>query len=206
MDSDNIIVIKNIITEDSNEIVTISANESAKESLKDSFIYKISADGKVIRLNPVNENKDKYEPKKSIITKVDNRTILVNELVNNSFEDIPIELKEMELEAINAYAKNKIVKGKGYGRVYPFSVEMSNEGALNIILLMYNGNEESLAFTKFPFKLKDSNGDVIICDLIDINQTISPDKIGICNLVINKDKLIKTEIDLAKWDITFEMS
>lgn len=201
MDSENIIAIKNIITDGSSEIITLSVNDSDKGSLTDSFIYKISSDGKVVKLSPVNESESNTEGKL-----LDSRRILVKELIKNSFEDIPSELTEKELEYINEYAKNKIIKGKGYGRVYPFSVEMSHEGALNVILLLYNGNEESLAFTKFPFKLTDANGNVVICDLIDIDKTISPDKIGICNMVIDKDKLIKTKIDLLKWDITFNMN
>lgn len=206
MNSDNIIVIKDIVTENSGEIITFSANESAKENLMDSFIYKISSDGKVIILNPINENESKFESKRSAITNLDRRHVLANELINNSFEDIPTEITEKELEDISEYAKDKIIKGKGYSKMYPFSVEMSDEGSLNVILLMYNGSEESLELTKFPFKLKDASGNVIICDLIDINKTISADKIAICNLVISKDKLIETKIDLSKWEITFEMN
>jgi SLAP domain-containing protein len=204
MDSDNIIVIKNIITEGSSEIITLSVNDSDIEGLMDNFIYKISSDGKIVKLSPVDESESSAEGR--VNNNLDSRRILVKELIKNSFEGIPTELTERELENINEYAKNKIEKGKGYGRAYPFSVEMSHEGALKIILLLYNGNEDPLAFTQFPFKLTDANGNLVIRDLIDINKTISPNKIGICNLVIDKDKLVKTEIDLSKWDVAFNMN
>ncbi|MBU3175307.1 SLAP domain-containing protein [Clostridium estertheticum] len=90
--------------------------------------------------------------------------------------------------------------------MFPFSVEKTENYDLKVILLMYNGSNNETEINKFPLKIKDANDNVLIADLVDINKTISPYKLGICEVLIEKERLGEQLPDLTTWTITFEMA
>ena len=103
------------------------------------------------------------------------------------------------------FSEKEIVKNNKYSKMFPFSVEKTDNYDLKVILLMYNGSSNATDLTKFPFKLKDANDKVIIAGTIDLDKTISSSKIGICEVLIEKTRLIEQLPDLTSWTVTFEM-
>ena len=69
---------------------------------------------------------------------------------------------------------------------------------------MYNGSDNPITITKFPFKLKDAKDKVLIADFIEINKTATS-KIVICEVKIEKARISEPIPDLATWTVTFEV-
>ncbi|MGV8983119.1 SLAP domain-containing protein [Clostridium sp.] len=192
----DIIVIKDKL----NGLVTITTEDLSRRDLTNSFIYKICPDGKVLNVHEENKIDEKLEE-----ASVKNpRGILIEKLIKGGFEKIPDDLTDLELVRILEFSEREIVKNND-SRMFPFSVETTNSGDLKVILLMYNGSMTEMTVDKFPFKLKDAKNKVITAGLIDINKIISPSKIAICEVQIEKALLNEQEVDLTTWTVTFEM-
>lgn len=182
-------------------LVTITTEDLSKRDLTNSFIYKICPDGKILNVHEENKIDEKLE-KASVKNP---REILVEKLIKGGFEKIPDELTDLELVRALEFSESEIVKNNN-SRMFPFSVEATNKGDLKVILLMYNGSKNEMDVDKFPFKLKDAKNKVLTAGLIDINKTISPSKIAICEVQIEKALLSDQTWDLTTWTVTFEMA
>ena len=186
---DDTIVINNILSDNSEDIITIYSKDLHSQYLDRNNSYKVSPEGKILS-NSLNEN---------------SKEILIRKLIDYGFEKIPDNLTELELKGILVYSTTKMIKQIGFGKMDPYSVELDDNGDLKIIILIYNGNTISLTLGEFPLKLKDAKDKVILADLVDLNQEISSDKISICYLKLNKELLKEETIDLTTWSITFEV-
>ncbi|MCB2354989.1 SLAP domain-containing protein [Clostridium estertheticum] len=190
-----------VINDNLSGLVTITTEDLSEQNLSNNFIYKVCPNGEI--LNAGNENKIDEKLKKKAVR--NSKEILSDKLIADGFEEIPENLSKLELTKILEFSQNKIVKNNKYSRMFPFSVEKTENYDLKVILLMYNGSNIVTEMSKFPFKLKDANDNVLIADLIDINKTISPSKIGICEVLIEKARLSEQLPDLTTWTVTFEM-
>ncbi|MGH4139576.1 SLAP domain-containing protein [Clostridium sp.] len=190
-----------VVKDKLNGLVTITTEDLSKRDLTNSFIYKICPDGKILNIAEDNSIDEKLKE-----ASVKNpREILIEKLIKGRFQQIPEDLTELELGRILEFSEKEIVEIKGFSRMFPFSVETTNSGDLKVMLLMYNGNKSEMAVDKFPFKLKDAKNKVLTAGLIDINKTISPYKIVICEVQIEKELLSEQPWDLTTWTVTFEM-
>ncbi|MBU3190272.1 SLAP domain-containing protein [Clostridium bowmanii] len=189
-----------VIKDKLNGLVTITTEDLSKRDLTNSFIYKICPDGKILNVHEENKIDEKLE-KASVKNP---REILIEKSIKGGFEKISDDLTDLELVRILEFSEREIVKNND-SRMVLFSVETTNSGDLKVILLMYNGSKSEMTIDKFPFKLKDAKDKVITVGLIDINKTISPSKIAICEVQIEKALLNEQEVDLTTWTVTFEM-
>ncbi|MCB2357816.1 SLAP domain-containing protein [Clostridium estertheticum] len=190
-----------VINDKLSGLVTITTEDLSEQNLSNNFIYKVCPNGEI--LNAGNENKIDEKLKKKAVR--NSKEILSDKLIEDGFEEIPENLTKLELTKILEFSQNKIVKNNKYSRMFPFSVEKTENYDLKVILLMYNGSNNESEINKFPFKLKDANDNVLIVGLIDINKKISPYKIGICEVLIEKAQLSEQLPDLTSWTVTFEM-
>jgi SLAP domain-containing protein len=198
--NNNNIISVDVECDNINNIITITNIDNVES--KNECIYKITSHGKV--LIPIEESKGNVRIKNNPIkTDLKNKESL-NIVANNLFQEIPTNLAQEVIEKIKAFSKG-IIKTNGYGEMYPYSVKLTDDCDIQVIMLMYNGNSQPMELTKFPFKLMDANDKVIIRDFIDINTTINPNKIGICQIKLDKYKLTETNVDLANWKVTFEV-
>lgn len=193
------IVIDSSLSGDSSDVITITSSDLNNENSNNNHSYKISSQGKVI-INDVLSNLKENHLKDGKW-----KEILAKELTKYGFEKIPDELDEIHLESILEFSVNKMIKNIQYGQIHPFSVEKADNGDLIIILLMYNGNMHPFDLESIPLKVKDANDKVVFADLANLNKTISPKKIGIYCLRINEENLKENNMDLTKWNITFEL-
>ncbi|MCB2306001.1 SLAP domain-containing protein [Clostridium estertheticum] len=191
-----------VINDKLSGLVTITTEDLSEQNLSDNFIYKVCPNGEI--LNSGNENKIDEKLKKKAVR--NSKEILSDKLIADGFDKIPENLSKLQLAKILEFSENKIVKNNKYSRMFPFSVEKTDNYDLKVILLMYNGSNIESEINKFPFKLKDANDNVLIADLIDINKTIGPYKIGICEVLIEKAQLSEQLPDLTSWTVTFEMA
>ena len=190
-----------VINDKLNGLVTITTEDLSKRDLTNSYIYKICPDGKILNIDEENSIDEKLKE-----ASVKNpKEILVKKLIKGRFEQIPKDLTELELVRILDFSEKEIAEIKGFSRMIPFSVETTNSGDLKVILLMYNGSMTEMTVDNFPFKLRDAENKVITAGLIDINKIISPSKIAICEVQIEKALLNEQEVDLTTWTVTFEM-
>ena len=182
-------------------IVTITSEDLSMQNSHNSSTYKVSPEGKI--LNNIVEHKIDEKIKEPTVKNF--KGMLIEKLIKDGFEQIPKDLTELELNGILQFSPQEIDKRNDYSKMFPFSVETTNSGDLKVILLMYNGSNKEIPLTKFPFKLKDAKDKVLIIDVIDINKTVSPSKIVICEVQIEKARLSEQAPDLTKWTVTFEM-
>jgi SLAP domain-containing protein len=182
-------------------LITITNEDLCEQGLSNNFSYRVCPDGEI--LDSVADNnideKLKEAPVKS------SKEILIEKLIKHGLEHVPEGLTELELNSILDFSEREIVRSNDYSKMFPFNVETINNGDLKVTLLMYNGSSRVTALTKFPFKLKDAKDKVITVGLIDINKTISPFKIGICEVRIEKASFSEKVPDLTTWTVTFEM-
>lgn len=198
MHGDDTVVINELL----DGVVTFTCKNLYSQGGVSNYTYKVSPDGKIIKLETDNSISEELTINKS---KENAKEVLFNMMTRSGFEQIPNNLTEVELEDILEFSKTNIDKKNDYSKMFPFSVKVNNTGDLKVILLMYNGSSKSIPLTKFPFKLKDANDKVQIIDMIDINKTISPSKMVICEVQISKDQLSDKVPDLTSWTINFEM-
>ncbi|MBU3185242.1 SLAP domain-containing protein [Clostridium estertheticum] len=191
-----------VINDKLSGLVTITTEDLSEQNLSNNFIYKVCPNGEI--LNAGSENKIDEKLKKKAVR--NSKEILSDKLIADGFDEIPENLTKLELTRILEFSQNKIVKNNNYSRMFPFSVEKTDNYDLKVILLMYNGSNNESEINKFPLKIKDANDNVLIADLVDINKTISPYKIGICEVLIEKERLSEQLPDLTTWTITFEMA
>ena len=190
---DDTIVINNILSDNSEDIITIHSKNLCGQYLDKYNSYKVSPEGK-IAIDDLNSNLNK-----------NSKEMLIKELIDYDFENIPDNLTKLELKNILEYSTSNILKDIRFAKTEPFSVEIADNGDLKIILLVYNGNSIVLNLGEFPLKLKDANNKVIVADFIDLNLEVSSGKIGICYLKLNKEILKEENMDLTTWTITFEV-
>lgn len=195
------IVIDTSSTDNSDEVVTISAQGLKDKDVYDDCDYKISPDGKIIFNNLSSdlsnlgqEHIENKTPKES----------LIDELTKHGFEKIPADLNEEQLKGILEFYITKVVKNIEYGQLYPFSVEKTDNGDLTVILLMYNRNTIPFALGDIPLKLKDANNRVVFADSINLDKVVDSNKVGIYYIRIDKENLKEENMDLSTWTITFE--
>ncbi|MBU3158321.1 SLAP domain-containing protein [Clostridium frigoris] len=190
-----------VINDKLSGLVTITTEDLSEQNLSDNFIYKVCPDGEI--LNVGNENKTDKKLKEKAVK--NSKEILNDKLMEEGFEKIPEGLSKLDLTKMLEFSEKNIVKNNKYSKMFPYSVEKTDNYDLKVMLLMYNGSNNATEITKFPFKLKDANDNVIIADVVDINKTISPFKIGICEVLIEKARLSEQLPDLTTWTVTFEM-
>lgn len=190
-----------VINDELSGLVTITTEDLDDQNVSNNFIYKVCPDGKI--LNSGAESKINEKPKEAPVKT--SKELLIEKLIKDGFERIPKNLTEQELIKILEFSEREIVKSNDYSRMFPFSVETANNGDLKVILLMYNGGTIETSLTKFPFKLKDANDKVLIVGLVDIDKTISPSKIVVCEVQIEKALLSEEVPDLTTWTVTFEL-
>lgn len=200
VNGDYIRFIKTSVVDDENDTVTITLKNVDSSKFSNSYSYKVSPDGKIIIQNGIDTDSDEDAEY--------SREKLVSLLKDIAFENIPEDLSDRELKKIYDYAVKNIDKKMGNGRIHPVGVDVTDLGkvkTIKIILIMYNGNKSELLITKLPLKLRDADGKTVFADLVDVNQVINPQKIGIFHLKFsNYDTLVK-EMDLSSWSVTFEM-
>ena len=196
---DDTIVINNIVSDDSEDIITIYSRNPRKKYADKKNSYKISPNGRIVINNLMGELQEKSLKQGNL------RDLLVEELIKIGFERVPTNLTEEELKDIFEYSISKMVRKIGFGKMEPYRVKLTDSGDLEIMLLIYNGNGLSLTLDQFPLKLKDANQKVVFAGLFDFNIEVSSDRIGICCIKINKDVLKEKDMDLTTWSITFEM-
>ena len=199
LDGNDTIIIEDVL----DGIVTITSKDLNSQSVEKNLIYKVFQDGKIIKVNDSNEIDNE-----SLFNKVIEKTskdVVIDELINNGFEQIPDTLTELELKNILEFSRINIDKSYNYSKMFPYSVEITDVGDLKVTLLMYNGIEDSISLSKFPFKLMDAKDEIVIADLIDIDKSINPLKIEICILLLKKERLSMQTPDLSEWTITFEL-
>lgn len=182
-------------------IITITSEDLAMQNAYNSSTYTVSPAGNILN-NIVENNID--ENIKGLTAK-NSKGILIEKLVKDGFEQVPKDLTESELNRILEFSIKEIDKRNVYSKMFPFSVETTSSGDLKVILLMYNGSNNKIPLTKFPFKLKDANDKVLIIDVININKTVSPSKIAICEFQIERSRISERVLDLTTWTVTFEM-
>ncbi|MBW9170352.1 SLAP domain-containing protein [Clostridium estertheticum] len=191
-----------VINDKLSGLVTITTEDLSEQNLSNNFIYKVCPNGEILNVAKENKIDEKLE-KKAVKS---SKEILSDKLIEDGFEKIPENLSKLELTKILEFSENKIVKNNKYSRMFPFSVEKTENYDLKVILLMYNGSNNETEINKFPLKIKDANNNVLIADLVDINKTISSYKIGICEVLIEKARLSEQLPDLTTWTVTFEMA
>ncbi|MGH4120710.1 SLAP domain-containing protein [Clostridium sp.] len=193
-----------VIDDKSNDLVTItitSEDVTLQNSHCSSTTYKVSPEGKI--LNNIVETK--IDEKIEQPTDKNYKKMLIEKMIKDGFEQVPKGLTESELSTIIEFSLKEIEKRNDYSKMFPFSVEITSSGNLKIILLMYNGSNSEIPLTKFPFKLKDAKDKLVIVDLIEINKTVSPSKIAICEVEIERARLSEQTPDLTTWAVTFEI-
>jgi SLAP domain-containing protein len=181
--------------------ITITTENLSKQNLPNNFTYKVSPTGKILNVGV----EDNIDEKLKEATIKSSKEILIEKLIRDGFEQIPESFTELELNRILEFSEREIDKENDYSKMFPFSVETTNDGDLKVILLMYNGSNNEIPLTMFPFKLKDARDKVLIVDLIEINKTVSPCKIVICEVQIESARLSEQVSDLTTWTVTFEM-
>jgi SLAP domain-containing protein len=192
------IVIDKTLREDVDNVITINSDDLNHQSTDDNFNYRISEDDKAITIDLLSNLKEGYLKDK------DSKEILIKDLTKYGFENIPEDLNETQLKDILEFAISKIFKDVEYGRIYPFSAKKTDNGDLEIILLMYNWNTQPLILGNVPLKLKDAENKVVFADLADLSKVISPKKIGVYYIKVDKDALKEDKMDLTTWTVTFE--
>ncbi len=192
------IVIDKTLREDVDNVITINSGDLNQQSTDDNFNYRISEDDKAITIDLLSNLKEGYLKDK------DSKEILIKDLTKYGFENIPEDLNETQLKDILEFAISKIFKDVEYGRIYPFSAQKTDNGDLEIILLMYNWNTQPLTLGNVPIKLKDAENKVVFADLADLSKVISPKKIGVYYIKVDKDALKEDKMDLTTWTVTFE--
>jgi len=190
-----------VINDKLSGLVTITTEDLSEQNLSNNFIYKVCPDGEILNIGKENKINEKLKAK-AVKT---SQEILIEKLIQDGFEQIPENLTKLELTRMLEFSEKKIVKNNGYSRMFPFSVEKTENYDLKVILLMYNGSKNASEITKFPFKLKDAKDQVVIADIIDVDKIISSSKIGICEVLIEKERLSVQLPDLTTWTVTFEM-
>jgi SLAP domain-containing protein len=197
--NDTIIIINDMLQ----GAVTITTKDSNNEEEASGITYKVSPDGRLININEESDVDIKSIFKKPL--QKASKEALTRELVEFGFDQIPDNIPESELADILSFSKIKIDKSMEYSKMFPFKVEITNIGDLKVTLLMYNGINDSISLSKFPFKLLDAKDNVLMVDMIDINKSINPFKIAICEVLIGNDRLNNQTPDLIKWTVTFEL-
>ncbi len=189
-----------VINSELSGLVTITSEDLVQRDLSNSFVYRIWPDGKILNVDQENnlDEKVKEDSKKTP------KEILIEKLIKAGFVEISEELSELELVKLLDFSEREIVNIDGYARVFPFSVEAIHSGDLKVMLLIYNGATTEMTIEKFPFKLKDAKGKVIIAGLIDINKSVAPSKIAISEVQIEKSLLSEQAGDLTTWTVSFE--
>lgn len=199
----NIKILKPSANDINQKIITITINDIGCNKLTNSYYYNVSTEGMVII--PQGDSSIIENNKLTDINSLKSRIELIGLLESISFENISEDLSENELEKIYEYAKLKITRDAGWGKINPFSVEVTSERFIKVTLIIYNGNESDLNITKIPLKLREARDKVIFVGLVDVNENISSGKIGICQVKIYGEDLLEEDIDLSNWSITFEM-
>lgn len=181
-------------------LVTITTEDLSEQNLSNNFIYKICPDGKIIN----SAVEDKTDKRLNAASVKNSKETIFEKLIKEGFEQIPENFTKLELTNILEFSKKEIVKNINFARVFPFSVEVTANYDIKVVLLAYNGAKNATVLTQFPFKLKDAKDNVLIVGSIDINKTISPSRTVICEVQIEKARLSEQLPDLSNWTVTFE--
>jgi SLAP domain-containing protein len=190
-----------VINDKLSGLVTITIENLSKQNLSNNFTYRVCPDGEILGMGADN-NIDEKLKETSVKS---SKEVLIEKLIMNGFEKVPENLTELELDSILEFSEKEIVKSNDYSKMFPYSVETTNSDDLKVILLMYNGSNIIATLEKFPFKLKDAKDKVVTAGLIEVNKTINPSKIVICEVQIEKAALSEQTPDLTTWTVTFEM-
>lgn len=189
--SDNNIHVKNIENCDADSVIciTVPSDDLSSVVIENTYIYKVQKNGEIIFTTSNGETTNKLSPKGLL----------------DMFEEIPDNLSDYDVKKIVAFLNEKSIIETGRSRIYPYSVNRTDNGDIGITFIIYNGDTISLGLPKLPIKLTDANKSVVFAEMVELNASVNHGKIGIVQAVVPKEKLKKEFPNLDQWDILFEM-
>ena len=212
-DSNNGVVI-NVTDENSIISITVPSTELYSADTENTCTFKVTEDGKIIINCDTSEDNIKIitAPIKEEVTSEEISNIMdrtpVEESLLDTFENIPKELSEIDINRILEFVKGKDLKQlkeTRQSRIFPYGVSLTESGDIKITLVIYNGGQFPLSLPQMPIKLIDASKAIILADLVDINAEVNIGNIGIIETIVSKDRLKENIINLKEWEITFAM-
>jgi len=214
--SENGVVI-NITDKNSIISITVPSTDLYSADAENTCAFKVNEDGTIIIncntsednikvvTTSIKEEITKEEISSKIVTKPIQETLI------DTFENIPEDLSEIEINKVLEFVKGKELKElkelkeTRQSRIFPYSVSLTESGDIKITLVIYNGGQFPLYLPQMPIKLIDANKAIIIAELVDINAEVNIGKIGIIESIVSKEKIKENTINLKEWEITFAM-
>lgn len=210
----NIISIKESIEVDKclEEVITLGL-ENQKNELLTIKVDSSKCDSNGVILINIGESKSTYKKLFKIIgvpisMRQEYDKIYMNEkydkIIGNSFDRVPSDLGETKLLEIMNYINEKVIVEEGQCRMVAYEICKKENEKLIATLFMINNTKETVEITKFPIKLTDANDKVIVKELFDLNLVVAPYKTSITHIAIDVKNDFH-QIDLSKWNISFEV-